>query len=223
MSNSLLSWIAKRRNERILEMMNKHLELTTGTLDKLVDSYRLKVKGIEDEAKKSITEIKKMEKEADEIRRKIAIELTKSDIPPSERTDLMHLNRRLDMITDWVNGAARILAIIQLNNVSKDLTNLGMEMVELARDCGYSVKKCLNKLLKDVKDALDSADEVERLEEKIDEKYLEVRKMYSSLEEPNVKASEAILITQFFDAVEQVADSCENTIDLIRIIAVRIT
>jgi predicted phosphate transport protein (TIGR00153 family) len=223
LSNSLLSWIAKRRNERILEMMNKHLELTTGTLDKLVDSYRLKVKGIEDEAKKSITEIKKMEKEADEIRRKIAIELTKSDIPPSERTDLMHLNRRLDMITDWVNGAARILAIIQLNNVSKDLTNLGMEMVELARDCGYSVKKCLNKLLKDVKDALDSADEVERLEEKIDEKYLEVRKMYSSLEEPNVKASEAILITQFFDAVEQVADSCENTIDLIRIIAVRIT
>jgi predicted phosphate transport protein (TIGR00153 family) len=223
LSNSLLSWIAKRRNEKILEMMDKHLELTTGTLDKLIDSYRLKVKGIEEEAKKSITEIKTMEKEADEIRRKIAIELTKSDIPPSERTDLMHLNRRLDMITDWVNGAARILAIIQLNNVSKALTNLGMEMVELARDCAYSVKKCLNKLLKDVKDALDSADEVERLEEKIDEKYLEVRKMYSSLEEPNVKASEAILITQFFDAVEQAADSCENTIDLIRVIAVRIT
>ena len=222
MSNSLLSWVAKKRNEKILEMMNKHLELTTGTLDKLIDSYRLKVKGIEEEAKKSVTKIKEMEKEADEIRRKIAIELTKSDIPPSERTDLMHLNRRLDMITDWVNGAARILAIVQLNNVSKALTNLGMEMVELARDCAYSVKKCLNKLLKDVKDALESADEVERLEEKIDEKYLEVRKMYSSLEEPNVKASEAILITQFFDAVEQVADSCENTIDLIRIIAVRI-
>ncbi|MEM3507230.1 MAG: DUF47 family protein [Candidatus Bathyarchaeia archaeon] len=222
MSDSLLSWIAKKRNEKIIEMMNKHLELTAKTLDKLIDAYMLKVKGIEEEAKKSVEEIGEIERKADEIRREIAIELTKSEIPPSERADLMHLNRRLDMITDWANGAARILAIIQLNNVSNVLTNLGMEMIELARDCTYSVKKCLNKLLKNVKDALDSADEVERLEEKIDEKYLDVRKMYVSLEEPNVKASEAVLITQFFDAVEQVADSCENTIDLVRVIAIRL-
>ncbi|MEM3755019.1 MAG: DUF47 family protein [Candidatus Bathyarchaeia archaeon] len=222
MSDSLLSWIAKKRNEKIIEMMNKHLELTAKTLDKLIDAYMLKVKGIEEEAKKSVEEIGEIERKADEIRREIAIELTKSEIPPSERADLMHLNRRLDMITDWANGAARILAIIQLNNISNVLTNLGMEMIELARDCTYSVKKCLNKLLKNVKDALDSADEVERLEEKIDEKYLDVRKMYVSLEEPNVKASEAVLITQFFDAVEQVADSCENTIDLVRVIAIRL-
>ncbi|MEM2897320.1 MAG: DUF47 family protein, partial [Candidatus Bathyarchaeia archaeon] len=156
------------------------------------------------------------------FRRKIAMELTKGEISPSERTDLMHLNRRLDTITDWANGAARILVIIQLDNISKSLINLGMEMIELARDCAYSVKKCLNKLLKNIEDALDSADEVERLEEKVDEKYLEVRKMYRSLEEQNVKASEAVLITQFFDAVEEVADSCENTIDLVRVIAVRL-
>lgn len=222
MSDSLLSWITKRKNKKILEMMNKHLELTAGTLDKLVEGYMLKVKGIEGEARKAISKIEEMEKEADKLRREIAIELTKSDIPPSERADLMHLNRRLDMITDWTNGAARILAIIQLNNVSKSLINLGMEMVELARDCAYSVKECLNKLLKDIKGALDLADRVERLEEKIDEKYLEVRKMYPTLEEPNIKASEAVLITQFFDAVEQVADSCENTIDVVRIIAVRL-
>ncbi|MEM3793889.1 MAG: DUF47 family protein, partial [Candidatus Bathyarchaeia archaeon] len=73
-----------------------------------------------------------------------------------------------------------------------------------------------------LEEALKIADTVERLEEEVDERYLEARGMYPTLDYSRVNPGEAILISQLLDAIEYIADWSENTIDQVRIIAIRI-
>ena len=70
--------------------------------------------------------------------------------------------------------------------------------------------------------AIELADEVEIMEEDIDELYAIARSHIVSLEFPGFKIGQLILMNQFFDALETVADWCENTVDIVRAIAVRL-
>jgi uncharacterized protein Yka (UPF0111/DUF47 family) len=61
---------------------------------------------------------------------------------------------------------------------------------------------------------------VERLEEEVDGLYQQAREHYPNLDYGNLNPGEAILISQLLDAIEYVADWCENTVDQIRVITV---
>ena len=58
-------------------------------------------------------------------------------------------------------------------------------------------------------------------EEDIDELYSQVRLSLATLEFPGYSRGALILLNEFFDALETVADWCENTVDIVRAIAVR--
>jgi uncharacterized protein Yka (UPF0111/DUF47 family) len=65
------------------------------------------------------------------------------------------------------------------------------------------------------------ADEVEMLEETIDDLYGELRNNLATEEFPEFSVGALIMMNEFFDAIETVADWCENTADIVRAIAVR--
>jgi len=84
------------------------------------------------------------------------------------------------------------------------------------------VRKCIDALYHDLNEALKIADIVEKLEEDVDEIYSEVRKQYLIVDSKEIKVGELILIAQFFDVIENIADWCENTIDQVRVVAIRL-
>ena len=69
---------------------------------------------------------------------------------------------------------------------------------------------------------MEIADKVEMLEEDVDEIYSRARELFIQVESPELKRGTVILVNEFLDAVESVADWCENTADVARAIAVRV-
>ena len=59
------------------------------------------------------------------------------------------------------------------------------------------------------------------LEETIDDLYGELRFYLAKEEFPEFSVGALVLMNEFFDAIETVADWCENTADIVRAIAVR--
>jgi uncharacterized protein Yka (UPF0111/DUF47 family) len=68
-------------------------------------------------------------------------------------------------------------------------------------------------------EALQAADDVEREEEKVDDLHEKARILLVKEDLP--KAGIVVLISQLFDALEMIADACEDACDQVRIIMVR--
>lgn len=223
MSDELLGWLTKRRESIALKSTREHLTYTLGCAEELSKAVAYVSEGKNQEAMDSIKNISHMEKEADFLRRKIADELAKGELPSTAREDLMTLVRTIDWIADWSKDAARILEILlpAFKKVPKDLQDICIKMSITIRECVSVLASSINQLGKGSKEVLDLGDQVERIEEKVDEQYADARKLLSKIGDHDLKIGELILFSEFLDSLEMVADWCENTADQVRVIAVR--
>jgi predicted phosphate transport protein (TIGR00153 family) len=169
----------------------------------------------------SISRLSRMEEEADSLRRDIALELTSGEIPPVERDDLLHLSRDIDWITDWSKEAGRLLLVAPVERLPENISKKGLEMIGVVKETTTAVRACIDQLSEKPKEAMRIADSVERLEEKVDALYTEIRGLYPTMDFSKINPGEVFLIGQLFDAIEQITDWCENTIDQVRVLAVR--
>jgi predicted phosphate transport protein (TIGR00153 family) len=174
-----------------------------------------------DASKQAFLDISEMEMAADTLRRNMVKELTESDMFPEERDDLMELVRAVDWIADWSKEAGRILSKVPFEKTTEEIRIATINMVKANVDCVKVLKQSIDSLPTDTKKALSLADEVEMLEETIDDLYGEVRYHFANQEFPDFSTGALILLNEFFDAVETIADWCENTADIVRAIAVR--
>ena len=128
--------------------------------------------------------------------------------------------KRLDMIADWSREATRILEALPLEKAPKKVLEECLKMAHGAKECAHAVRRAVDRLMKDPGEALREADAVERLEEEVDELYMEARKVFARLDPGKISTPVLILLRDLLDAVENVADWCENSCDQIRIISV---
>ncbi len=220
MSKKILSWLDRRKKITTFQLIRRHLGLTIGTVEELSKAIRFKTVGDEKSALSSINLVANYEKEADSLRKRISSDVAESELPPSERGDLLRLVRIIDWIADWSLEAARILVSTPIEKMPSELMNVILEMDEKIKECVRIVLRCIDKLSEDLEYALKLADQVERIEEEVDELYQRARSYYPKMNYEDINPGEAVLIGQFIDALEYVADWCENTIDQIRVIAI---
>jgi len=95
-------------------------------------------------------------------------------------------------------------------------------MIKIVKETALAVRNCIDQLSEEPKEAMRLADIVESLEEKVDTIYTEIRGLYPTIDFTKVNPGEVFLIGQLFDAIENITDWCENTIDQVRVIAVRV-
>jgi len=223
LSGELLEWLRRRRKVSAIERMEAHLELTVDCVESLYDAVKASIGGLENPLQK-LRELSHKEMEADYTRRAILNELSVSELMPDDKAALMDLVRRIDWIADWAREAGRLMSIIHMEGLSEELKIMISKMVERIKECTYNVKNTVSLLLSDVEKSLESADRVERLEEEVDDIYEECRKTFIKTGScGNVTLGEMIMIAQFLDALENIADWCENTVDQVRVIAVRVS
>ena len=221
MSRRLFGWFAPKRGEQVLQMVEDHLELTQKAVLALHKMVEVAVECDKDACKQAFLDISEMEMAADNLRRDMVRELTEGDMFPEERDDLMELVRAADWIADWSKEAGRILYIIPFDKTTDEIKTATLNMVKTNVDCVKVLRKSIDALPTDPKKSLSLADEVEMLEETIDDLYGEVRLLFATQELPEFNTGSLILLNEFFDAVETIADWCENTADIVRAIAVR--
>jgi len=221
MAKRLFGWFAPQRGENVLEMVEQHLELTQNAVKDLYRMVEAAALYKEEDSKNLFESISQLEMRADALRREMVMELTRSEMFPEERDDLMELVRAVDWVADWSKEAGRILAIIPFHKAPDEMKVAAQNMCKANVDCVGVLGKMLKALPKDPKQALSLADEVEMLEEEIDELYSVARVHLAELQFPGFSSGALILLNMFLDAVETVADWGENTADIVRAIAVR--
>ncbi len=222
MARRLFGWIAPKRGEDVLKMVEDHLELTRNAVSSL---YRL-VESVSEEkgdTKQLYDSVSDLEMEADDLRRKMVDELTKGEMFPEERQDLMELVRAVDWIADWSKEAGRILIIIPFQKAPEEMKKAAQDMCRANLDCVSILAKCIHELhSNNPKEAINLANQVELLEEELDELYSIARGHLATMEFPEFSTGALILLNMFLDALETVADWCENSADIVRAVAVRI-
>jgi predicted phosphate transport protein (TIGR00153 family) len=221
MARRLFGRFERKRGEKVLEMVEKHLELTKSAVISLQKMVEVSGERGQNEGSSYFADVSRFEREADELRRKMVEELTKGEMYPEERDDLMELVRAVDWIADWSKEAGRILRTIPFSNTPDSIKESSFKMVKANVDCVNILIQSIDALPKDTSEALKFADEVEMLEETIDDLYGEIRYHFAKEELLEFKTGELILMNEFFDAIETIADWCENTADIVRAIAVR--
>ena len=221
MSRRLFGWFAPKRGLSVLEMVEKHLDLTQNAAISLHTMVEVASESNQEKGSAVFTNISRYEREADELRRKMVKELTEGEMYPEERDDLMELVRAVDQIADWSKEAGRILRTIPFEKTPDSIKTATINMAKANVDCVDVLKQSIHALPKNPSKALTLADEVEMLEETIDDLYGEVRFHFAIEEFPECSMGSLILMNEFFDAIETAADWCENTADIVRAIAVR--
>jgi predicted phosphate transport protein (TIGR00153 family) len=223
LARRLFGWIAPKRGENVLEMVEAHLELTENAVSNLYKLVEAAASETGDVTKKLYDSLSELEMKADEMRREMVDELTKGEMFPEEREDLMELVRAVDWIADWSKEAGRILIIIPFQKAPEEMKKAAQDMCRANLDCVSILAKCIHELhSNNAKEALNLANQVEMLEEELDELYSIARKHLATMEFPDFSTGALILLNEFLDALETVADWCENTADIVRAIAVRI-
>ena len=221
MSERLLRWFGDRRNEKVLEMTHEHLELTTQAVYQL---YQM-VKNVRDDpsSKKGYYEaISKHEMEADRIRREMVTELSNRELYASERDDLMELVRAVDWIADWAREASRLLVVLPFEKLPEEYRKSIEDMCNGDYKCVNVLGECIHELSINPQRALELANEVELFEEDLDDLYSIARSYFVELDDKIMSRGAMILLNEFMDSIETVADWCENTVDIARAIAVRV-
>ena len=217
--SELIKWFEKRRETKALTTVQRHLALTMGIVEDLDKAIAAAIRNEEKEMRKCVERVASSEKEADTLRRKVMDEISKGELSATDREDLMDLVKRVDMVADWSRESTRILGAIPMTEVPKSIKDEITIMVNSVRECASSLQKCVNKMMTKPEEALQAADAVEREEEKVDDIHEKARILIGREDLP--KAGVAVLISQLFEAIEMIADSCEDACDQIRIIMVR--
>jgi len=217
----LESWLKSRRKVQAITMVGEHSKDTVMAIEELERCISFAVEGKTEDLARCFNVLTLKEKEADVLKKKIIIELAKGDLPPNEREDLMRLARAVDQVIDWINETGRILVEFELNKMPEGIKTIILDMVGVVKNCVVKLDYCTGKLIgKNFDDALTAADAVERLEEEMDDLYQRGRRAINGMKGSDVEIGPTILLTQFLDAMENIADRCEDTIDEIRTISV---
>jgi len=217
--SELIKWFEKRRETKALAMIQRHLALTTGIVEDLEKAVSAVVRKDEKEMRRCTERIASGEKEADGLRRKVMDEISRGELSPVDRVDLMDLVKRVDMVADWSRESTRVLGALPIEHVPGSIKDEFIEMVQSVKECAISLQKCVNKMMTRPEEALQAADFVEREEEKVDDIHEKARILMGKEDLP--RAGVAVLVSQLFEALEMIADSCEDACDQVRVIMVR--
>ncbi|MGA2789612.1 MAG: DUF47 family protein [Candidatus Bathyarchaeia archaeon] len=218
---SLESWLLARRTVKAMGLVLEHSRMTTVTVEILGKCIQDAIKGGKDDLEKNFTLLEQREHEADVLRRRIIEELARGELPSDDRVNLMRLGRQLDWITDWAHEGSRILIMFDLSKMPKQIQDVLVEMCSTTTEATLHVTDTVQKLMDGSLDAsLKAADQVERLEEKVDGLHQKARGILKDIETDGIHVGSIILLSQFLEAIENTADRCEDACDQARVMAV---
>jgi predicted phosphate transport protein (TIGR00153 family) len=221
---SLEGWLLARRTVKAIGLVLEHSEMTTVTVELLGKCIQDAINGRKEELQRDFELLEQKEHEADVMRRRIIEELARGELPSDDRAGLMRLGRQLDWITDWSHEASRILVMFDLSKMPKQIQDVSLEMCSTTTECTLHVADTVRKLMDgDLNASLKAADEVERLEEKVDGLYQKARGILKDIETDGVGVGSIILLSEFLEAIENTSDRCEDTCDQARVMAVTLS
>jgi len=215
----LEKWFAQRRKSKVLDLADRAITLAIDTVTELEKAMVAASKGETAEAKKNIERLFQVETEIDELRRAVFEEATRGSLPSKDREDIMHLVKRLDVMADHVKDSGRSLMLLAEVTLPKDVWS---ELVEISKDLveeSTTLRKSIERLGGDAAEVRALAQKVDEVETRIDERYLRTKALLLK-QGRQVDAAGLLVLMDLLQSLEEVADSCDDTADYVRILTV---
>lgn len=212
-------WFNQRRKSKVLELADRQLALAIETVNELENAIAAASKKEIGAAKKQLERLFTTEEEIDSLRRTIFEESTRGSLPLNDREDLMHLVKRLDVMADHVKDSGRSVLLLLEVNIPKELWNAYEEMAKDLVECAKVLKSSIEKLGTDPAEARLLSMKVDDVEKKADEKYLKIKGLLLKSDK-TVTPPMLLLLKDMVESMEQVADTCDDTADYVRILTI---
>ncbi len=213
------AWIGRVVEKEALTLALTHIkkvsEVSVATLE-LMKIFKTNNKKAVKEAFKKVNSF---EESADDIKRNIIKELSKGYIHPISREELIRLILVGDDIAAYLKAAARKACMSEPSEIPEEIKNYALRMAEEIHEATTRLVEAISLVKKKPEKALELADEVEKIEEKIDDIRDEaLRSVFNICD--NSKPSTCLISKEIIDSLENSSDRCEDTGDVIRSIAV---
>lgn len=216
---AIKKWFAQRRKSKVLDIADRQMTLAIETVIELEKSLKAALNGNKEEAKASFERLSLVEHEIDELRRAVFEELTRGSLPSKDREDIMHLVKRLDVMADQVKDSARTVMVLL---DAKVLREMWEQFVEMSKDlvaCATALRKAIEKLGTAPSEARKLTEKIDRIEEQVDQKYLKTKSLFIKYTD-KMDSATLMMLKDLLEYMEQVADSCADTADYVRILTV---
>ena len=195
------------------------MTLAIDTVIELEKAINAALNGNKLEAIASFNKLSTAEHEIDELRRIVMEELTRGNLQPKDREDIMHLVKRLDQMADHVKDASRAVILLLETEVPKEMWE---QFAQTAKDlvvCAKTLLKAIENLGTDPVKAMELAKQIDKIEGQVDEKYLKSKALLLKISK-ETDAATIMLLKDLIEEMEHVADACDDTADYVRILTV---
>ena len=206
------------KNKQLFSELDKYLKVTEEAMTVFSEALTYLLKNSMDEHFKVMaSRVSKLESEADDLRRKIELEVYQESLLPETRNDLLLILESVDRIP---NGAETILNMFITQNtvIMESVRSLMLELVNISLETynytSAAVKDCFEKMER-VQELNRLVDNNESLGDELE------RKMVSIIFESDTDTAEKILQKEFVKELGSLCDKCETTLDLVVICAVK--
>jgi len=214
-------WLGKRREKDILRLTEKHLRKIISLAITLKDFIQAFSSNSTENMEKTFKEIFRLEREADDEKENIIVELSKGPFHPMDREDIMRLVLTMDDIAANIKAASTKLLYVDPVNVPDNVKTDTVELVNRVYNIVMSFGDALQGLIEGSKDVLKLAENVERKEEAIDEFRVVLIAKILEWGEKSQRISALLMLKEAVENLETASDSTEDAADIIRgIIAV---
>lgn len=223
MVNLLATWIwaSKKVEKGIVSKCLEHGSKVSSVVDGLVLILKAIEEGRISDVPSIFSEVFEAERGADEIKRGLIYDLSRTTLLPLDRDYIMRLTLRLDDVADYSKAAARRLLIaIRIGvNLDEEIISKLSNIVSKLREAMALINRAFKELSESPQKALNTADAIERIEEEVDDLRT------SLLEYVFLRCNErgpkwCTIIKEIIDEIENSVDRCEDVADMIRYISV---
>ncbi len=217
--SGMLGWFRKRRGSRAMQQTREHAKKVEDALVELDNAIAGMMAGKKAQAMEAIKRLDINETAADSIEDDIFEEISKGDMDPSARGDMMRLIRRVDSAADWAKAGSRNLEILieTRARIKPILWMRFKEVTKLNVDSGRVLRQSLEAL--GVSDArvLRGRKEIDRFERQVDVLYYDLKKeMLRAVDDPKA----VVVLNDFLTALENASDSCAAAAEMLFIMVV---
>jgi predicted phosphate transport protein (TIGR00153 family) len=214
-------WFEKRRRTKALDLAQEQIVKALDTVTLLNQAVQSLAEGKKKEATQYIQSLFKTEEEVDELRKEVFKELSKGvALFADYREDILHLVKRLDTLADDVKDAARCMEMLEDNEQPDELVQNVLHMTSALVECASALRISIEKISDAPEEAIAGSNKVEEIEHRIDEDYLNTKKLFIKYGE-KISAGAIVIFDDLIEFIEQAADMCADTADYIVILSSR--
>lgn len=210
----------KRAEDEIHQSMNEHLSrvnLATKALMRAVIAWK------EDDFEaldREVGNISAEENAADKILADMWLELTKGNLKPKLRADILTFIKRADEVAGYAKRAGMNMLILHKIRVPEHVFEEIEKMAELVDMCSNKLIKAISSFRQDIQRTLDITTEISFLEHQVDGLYSRLKNHYFEYEKFSDNFAGLILFDHAMRDLENAANAAEDAADVLKSIVI---